>query len=240
VYKVTYVVGVSDPIERAICVGKVLKALCRIDADYLREHPTLGGPAKHKIQVVPEPRDIDEWHDIPTIVRTGRATLPELRCWQAASDFVLGGQPFNVPVLETIDPEQGRFLLGIDLFHGEAERALSHKALAHMLVGLAEIAAMQMRRHPEWPDMYDSGVYYEEEPPGQEDWQDPKTCLALGYGDCEDLASWRVGELNVRHGIRAQPTFLWRKRPNGSYLYHIQVRYPDGRIEDPSRRLGMR
>jgi hypothetical protein len=58
--------------------------------------------------------------------------------------------------------------------------------------------------------------------------------------NCEDLACWRAAELQVFEGIRAYPTFLWRARPRGGALYHIQVRYPDDRVEDPSRRLGMR
>ncbi len=58
--------------------------------------------------------------------------------------------------------------------------------------------------------------------------------------NCEDLACWRAAELRVRHGIKAQPTFTWKQRPNGGYLYHIQVQLPDGRKEDPSRVLGMR
>jgi hypothetical protein len=64
--------------------------------------------------------------------------------------------------------------------------------------------------------------------------------------NCEDLACWRAAELNVRHGIKAYPTFVWRRRPNGSYLYHIITARPDmarpGQeipTEDPSRHLGM-
>ena len=84
------------------------------------------------------------------------------------------------------------------------------------------------------------GIYYEEEPPGQEDWQDLLTCMKLKASDCEDLACFRAAELRVRHGIMARPTFVHRVRPNGGNLYHVQVQYPDGRIEDPSRVLGMR
>jgi hypothetical protein len=57
--------------------------------------------------------------------------------------------------------------------------------------------------------------------------------------NCEDLASHRAAELQVKHGIEAWPSFTYRMRPSGAHLYHIQTRYPDGRIEDPSRRLGM-
>lgn len=57
--------------------------------------------------------------------------------------------------------------------------------------------------------------------------------------NCEDLCCWRAAELQAE-GIAAHPVFVWRKIEDGSHLYHIVVRYPDGRIEDPSRRLGMK
>jgi hypothetical protein len=57
--------------------------------------------------------------------------------------------------------------------------------------------------------------------------------------NCEDLASHRAAELQVKHGINAWPSFTYRMRPSGAHLYHIQTRYPDGAIEDPSRVLGM-
>jgi hypothetical protein len=52
------------------------------------------------------------------------------------------------------------------------------------------------------------------------------------------LACWRAAELQAQ-GIAAHPVFVWRKMKNGSHLYHIVVRWPDGRLEDPSKRLGM-
>jgi hypothetical protein len=242
VYRVTYVIGTMDPLERAAAVGKILRALTRMDADWLRAHPETPRIEAGKVKQVPEPRDVDEWHDIPTLFRTGHGTLPELLCWGAAQAYVKDGKSLQVPVLHSLDPEQGRFVLATDLFHGDAERALSHRVLAHMLVGLTAIDEMLLLRHPEWPDLYESGVHYQEEPVGQEDWQDAPTCIRLGNGDCEDLACWRAAELRIRYGMKgARPSFLWRRKPEtGSYLYHIQVVHPDGRTEDPSRRLGMR
>ena len=184
-YRVTYVIGTLDRNERAAAVGKILRTLTRVDVDFLRAHPEALSIKDSGVKEIPEPRDLDEWHDIPTLLRTKKATRPELDCWRAAESFIRGGkQPLQVPLLRTIDPEQGRFVLGTDLFHGDDERELSHRVLAHMLVGLTEIDEMLLRNHPEWPDLYDSGVYYEEEPPGQEDWQDAPTCMQLGASDC--------------------------------------------------------
>jgi len=133
-----------------------------------------------------------------------------------------------------------RITFVVDLFKGAEQMQASHAALSAMLRALTLIDVAELRTHDKIPPLYESGVRYEEEPPGQEDWQDVLTCLKLGIGDCEDLACWRCAELQVRFGVMAWPTFTYRARPSGGFLYHIQVRYPDGRIEDPSRILGMR
>jgi hypothetical protein len=155
----------------------------------------------------------------------------------------------------------------VDLFRGPHELKESHAALQFMLDCLYNINCMWLRAHPEAPRVYASGIVernpgrfvagavpkeltglkrsqlnklkYEEEPLGQEDWKDIPTCLRDGIADCEDLACWRAAELTVRDGIPARPSFTYKVRPNGSYLYHITVLYPDGSREDPSRLLGM-
>lgn len=117
-------------------------------------------------------------------------------------------------------------------------QTLAHKSLSLMLHALWMIDVHYLNHYPA-PAIYDSGVVYQEEPLGREDWQDIPSTLMRREGDCEDLASWRAAELCVRHRIDAYPTFIWRTRPSGVFLYHIQCTYPDGRVEDPSRRLGM-
>lgn len=139
-----------------------------------------------------------------------------------------------------------RITFVLSLFKGAADRELSHASLKTLLMALMWVDILYLKEHPEVPALIanggvgPAGVRYQEEPPGQEDWQDIPTTLKLGIGDCEDIACWRAAELRVREGIMAEPTFIWKLRPNGGYLYHILVRYPDGRIEDPSRTLGMR
>lgn len=133
-----------------------------------------------------------------------------------------------------------RITFVLDLFNGPRERELSRKVLDVMLRNLFEIDVLYLRAHPETPLLYRSGVRYQEEPKGQEDWQDIPTTIGMGIADCEDVACWRAAELVVRYGIQARPVFKEQRRDDGSYLYHIVVRYPDGREEDPSRILGMR
>jgi hypothetical protein len=118
-------------------------------------------------------------------------------------------------------------------------QSLAHKSLTLLLHALYLIQRLYLRLHPEAPGIYQAGVHYEEEPAGREDWQDVPTSIRRKNADCEDLATWRAAELSERHGIDARPTFIWRIRPSGAYLYHIQTTYPDGRVEDPSRTLGM-
>ena len=91
------------------------------------------------------------------------------------------------------------------------------------------------------PGVYRAGLVYQREPLCRycEEWRDCLSVLEHGGGDCEDLACYRAAELQLR-GVRARP-YVRRPRllPGGVLLYHIQVEWPDGRIEDPSRELGM-
>jgi hypothetical protein len=89
-----------------------------------------------------------------------------------------------------------------------------------------------------YPPLYRSGVVYHTEPFGEEDWCDIPTCLEKGWGDCEDLGCWRAAELR-NSGIRAMPDFK-HKVIAGITVIHILVKWPDGRIEDPSKVLGMK
>lgn len=115
---------------------------------------------------------------------------------------------------------------------------LSDLVVEQLLRALFAIDLDWLRRHPRTPPLYQSGVRYEREP--FERWRSIPVCLEESAGDCEDLSCWRASELVLR-GERAFPT--WRKRwsqKRQGWLYHIVVRRGDGRIEDPSRLLGMR
>lgn len=128
-----------------------------------------------------------------------------------------------------------------DLFEGSSseQMAAGERKLKGLLAALVIANQEYLKLHPEAPLLYRSGIRYQAEPPGQEEWQDYPTLLQTGRGDCEDLASARVAELRVRFGIRAKP-YVTHRQAGGILRYHIQVRLPDGRIEDPSARLGMR
>lgn len=95
--------------------------------------------------------------------------------------------------------------------------------------------------HPRTPELYKAGVRYIPEDgihaPKSEIFGGIKYVLAKRGADCEDLAAWRVAELRLR-GEQARARLSWR-RFGRHYRYHVTVRRGDGRIEDPSARLGM-
>ncbi len=92
------------------------------------------------------------------------------------------------------------------------------------------------------PLLYESGVRYREEPWNAkgarvEEFADIPTVLARKWGDCDDLAPWRVAELRAM-GEPAKIRITWKTLPSGR-LFHVVVRRADGSVEDPSRILGM-
>lgn len=124
------------------------------------------------------------------------------------------------------------------LFQRESERASSERVLGVLLRALTAANVEYLRTHPNAPRLYRAGVRYQAERWPREYWKGVEETLSDRHGDCEDLACWRCAELIVREGVRAEPVFRYRRIGRLS-VYHIVVRLPDGRIEDPSATLGM-
>jgi hypothetical protein len=91
---------------------------------------------------------------------------------------------------------------------------------------------------PRWnlPPLYRSGVRYVASKVQR--LPDALAIKRQGFADCGPLAAWRAAELRV-HGEPATIRIYWRPIRGGQRLFHAQVRRADGRIEDPSRLLGM-
>lgn len=93
------------------------------------------------------------------------------------------------------------------------------------------------------PHLYESHVRYEREPAPQEEWLDIIELYERGIGDCEDLAAAMAAWLRVYRGVDARPAFARRMVDypgmGPTWLFHCFVRLPDGRLLDPSKRLGM-
>lgn len=115
---------------------------------------------------------------------------------------------------------------------------LDGRVLDRMLPMLVGLNVDWLRRNSFAPWLYYSGVRYQAEAPGKEQWLTIPIVLAQGFADCEDLACWRVAELIVRRGERAKAIWSGREK-NGRRLYHIRVQRADWRVEDPSLILGM-
>ena len=112
-------------------------------------------------------------------------------------------------------------------------------ALEQLLEALTAVNVAWLREHPEAPWLYESGVRYEEEPAGRDDWQDIPETIALRVGDCEDLGCWRLAELRTRVREYARPYVKRSVVAPARTVYHVAVRRADGRVEDPSALLGM-
>jgi hypothetical protein len=126
-----------------------------------------------------------------------------------------------------------------------AERRRSMDAILWMMEALCRINQGEIRHQQSlgkpFKPLYESGIYYLREPPGQENWQDIYRNFQLGNGDCEDLACHRIAELREVFKIPAAP-FVTFRLVEGSYRFHAILRAQTGsgwRWEDPSRKLGM-
>lgn len=122
------------------------------------------------------------------------------------------------------------------------------EAMGFLLEALVKINRSHLRRFPNTPRLYKSGVRYDPmDPPegsacGDDDWADVVRVLETKspegnpIGDCEELSCWRAAELQEFFGIHATPhVFLrrdWIKDEDGKrqrrHLYHIVVRWPEG------------
>lgn len=85
------------------------------------------------------------------------------------------------------------------------------------------------------PPLYRAGVRYRNQRDPRR-WGNILEVLRAGYADCKNLSAWRVAELRFYQGVPAR--VLCYK--TGHNRWHAIVKYPDGRTEDPSVRLGMK
>ena len=104
-----------------------------------------------------------------------------------------------------------------------------------LLYGLARVSLLQIRRGLIKAPLYKSGVVYQREPLGREIWQPAWETQLRKNGDCEDLVAWRVAELWASGESKARP-HCYSPRPG---LIHCVVRRANGKLEDPSKKLGM-
>lgn len=104
------------------------------------------------------------------------------------------------------------------------------RALELLLTGLVALNVGIMDRY-ELRSLYKSGVRYHKD---RTMWRHALAVLSYGRADCKSLAAYRAAEL-IHQGKDARVVV----KRTGPHTLHAQVRV-DGRIEDPSRRLGMK
>lgn len=108
-------------------------------------------------------------------------------------------------------------------------------AVQKFLTTLQSVDEDQLRSG-RYPRLYKSGVRYQREPRGREDWQTVSRAYRAKVADCEDLAAWRAAELVVYGEDAGARAIIRRIRPG---LVHCLVHRSNGAFEDPSRMLGM-
>lgn len=126
------------------------------------------------------------------------------------------------------------------------------KSLRGVLEALVRVNQMYIATH-RVPALYESGVRYQNEPTNLaklggvershrvEEFAAIPAVIERGWGDCDDLAPWRVAELRELYHEKARIHVYWKRMRDGKgKLFHICVRREDGSIEDPSAKLGMR
>lgn len=104
-------------------------------------------------------------------------------------------------------------------------------ALELLLTGLVALNVGIMDR-VELPPLYKSGVRYQED---AKMWRHALAVAARGRADCKSLAAYRAAEL-IHRGRDARVIV----KRSGPRTLHARVLIDGVRIEDPSRRLGMK
>lgn len=121
------------------------------------------------------------------------------------------------------------------------------RELLLVLIKINRILIRQAERAGKpFPSLLQSDVVWKAEPwKGRiEEFANIKTVFERKWGDCDDAIAIYCAqreEQALKQGRRERwtPKVYWRKQPHGGYLYHAQIRRPDGRVLDPSRLLGM-
>ncbi len=105
------------------------------------------------------------------------------------------------------------------------------------------IGAAWLKRNPEAPLLYASGVYYEREG-APERWYDIPSIIRRGRDDCEGLAVYLAAELRTRSpnsvGKKRRPCACVVLKHTRKGIWHAVVEdKTTGEFFDPSRKLGM-
>lgn len=102
---------------------------------------------------------------------------------------------------------------------------------------VSQVPLIENGKVPDIRDAIHKGkVKWRPEPPGDEHFDDAKTVLSRGWGDCDDLAPWLAASLRASGEDPNARAFVYQSGPK---RWHAVVESGDGRVLDPSRWAGM-
>lgn len=233
-YSVRYVLGTSEQSLAAQFFALLFECLIRVNVLILQAYPDLSFAKVRRGERTP-----GHLRSALEVVKDGQGSPLDLVAIECARARLRGNAGATIKAKWSGIPDAVRLYTGA--FRGEFERGLSNAILAELLETLVKMDEICFLKYPSLPGVYASGVYYQREPRGEENWQTVLALYRRGFGDCEDLASALTAEKRIRGGRPGvKAGFFYRRRPDGGTLYHIQQMNESGRMEDdPSARLGM-
>lgn len=238
-YDVTYVLGTSEAALARRLAWQVFDAVVRVNVQILRRHPSILA----RVDALPTYKRVPELDEIGSVLdalaRGNFSDSLEREAFRRAVGRLRNhAEMFDPRILPARIPNEIRVKTGA---FGKNQREMSNAILGELLEGLVRIDVICFETYPNLPRLYQTGVFYQREPLGEENWLSTLALYRRGKGDCEDLASTLTAEKRVfdrRYAVTAG--YSWRILPSGITLYHITQHDESGAIEDdPSRKLGM-
>jgi len=105
-------------------------------------------------------------------------------------------------------------------------------------VTTAQVPQLASGQVPDIREAIQAGrVKWKPEPPGDEHFDDARTVLGRGWGDCDDLAPWHAAGLRASGEDPEARAMVYRSGPR---RWHAVVERSNGTIDDPSLWAGMR
>lgn len=238
-YDVNYILGTSSPALARRLAWQVFDGLVRVNVEILRRHPGLIA----KAEALPTAKSVPTMEALGSVLDAlGRGvfrdSLERDAFRRACGRLKNHAEIFDGRFLPAEIPAEIQIKTGA---FGKNQREMSNAILGQLLEALVRMDVDCFEANPTLPRLYQTGVYYQREPLGEENWLTTLALYRRGKGDCEDLASTLTAEkrfFDRRAAVTAG--YTWRNLPSGITLYHIIQKDESGATEDdPSRKLGM-
>lgn len=135
-----------------------------------------------------------------------------------------------------LEPYEPSFVLSV--FQGRQDKDISYEVMEAAVEFLVRVDQAEIKRY-NLPSLYKTGIVYEHSEPRHDTaWKDAISAYDTGLGNCKVLAAYLIA-WNRNRGIRCKPFLVQTINDDDTQDWHVAVEYADGRVEDPSKRLGM-